>query len=284
MVRDLTSFLYNYNATYDRAKDWIYENPPKHFPFFFEVADLVWWQNVMVDYWQFPFVVCVVYLTTVFGMEGWMRGRTPFKLKRFLVCWNVTMALLNLFGFVRQMQELVPILAKPDGFHRSLCIREELNLPTAFWGLFFCLSKYLFLGDTILIVLTKKPLLFIYWYHHAIAIIVPWMIFPDSEPICRHIGGSNFFVLFCMYSYFALKGMHIKLPRRAGLVIAILHVLEMMLGAVVQVYTAREIIKGRDCARTMNSVKWSLIPHVSLLFFFGHLLLKSIHKSKPKTL
>lgn len=130
MVRDLTSFLYNYNATYDRAKDWIYENPPKHFPFFFEVADLVWWQNVMVDYWQFPFVVCVVYLTTVFGMEGWMRGRTPFKLKRFLVCWNVTMALLNLFGFVRQMQELVPILAKPDGFHRSLCIREELNLPT----------------------------------------------------------------------------------------------------------------------------------------------------------
>lgn len=35
--------------------------------------------------------------------------------------------------------------------------------------------------------------------------------------------------------------MHIKLPRRAGLVIAILHVLEMMLGAVVQVYTAREI-------------------------------------------
>jgi len=276
--------IYKYNVTYDRAKDWMYENPPKHLPLFFEVADLVWWQTLMVDHWTFPFQVCVFYLSTVFGLQKVMKRREPFRLRQLLVLWNVLLAAVNFFGFMRQLQELVPILGKPDGFHRSLCIREELNLPSAFWGLLFCLSKFVFLGDTILIVLTKKPLLFIYWYHHAVAIIVPWMIFPDSEPICRWIGCSNFFVLSCMYAYFAMKAMNVRLPRQAGLVIAILHVLEMLLGAVVQIYTAREILSGRDCARTINSVKWSLIPHVSLLFFFGHLLLKSIRKPKAKTM
>jgi len=37
--------------------------------------------------------------------------------------------------------------------------------------------------------------------------------------------------------------MRVKLPRQAGLVVAILHVVEMLLGAVVQIYTANEISK-----------------------------------------
>jgi len=124
--------LYDYNASlhYDRARDWIYENPPKYVPFFFEVADLVWWQNVMIDYWEFPFVVSIVYLTVIFGIQAFMRNRQPFKLREVLITWNLVMAFLNLFGFIRQYQELVSILGKPDGFHRSLCVREELNLPS----------------------------------------------------------------------------------------------------------------------------------------------------------
>jgi hypothetical protein len=115
---------------FDRAKDWIYENPPKYLPFFFEVADLVWWQDVMLQYWQFPFFVCFIYLSTVFGIQAAMKKREAFQVKRFLILWNFARAALYLFGFVRQMQELVPIVLGTGGFHRSLCIREELNMPT----------------------------------------------------------------------------------------------------------------------------------------------------------
>jgi elongation of very long chain fatty acids protein 6 len=117
--------LYNYNPSYDGAKDWIYQKPPKHIPFFFETADLVWWQNVMIDHWGFPFYVCAIYLSVVFGIREFMKNREPFQLRGFLLYWNLTMAALNLFGFVRQLQELVPIIGKADGFHRSLCLRLE---------------------------------------------------------------------------------------------------------------------------------------------------------------
>jgi len=114
--------LYQY-PIYDGAKDWIYEKPPKHFPFFFEVADLIWWQNVMITYWKFPFYVCIVYLSVVFGIQSYMRTRPGFQLKKTLIVWNFIMAAVNFFGFVRQFQELYPMLYKPDGFHRSLCVR-----------------------------------------------------------------------------------------------------------------------------------------------------------------
>lgn len=132
-----------YKPVYEGAKDWIYENPPKHLPFFFEVADLIWWQNLMLDYWKFPFYVATVYLTLVFGIQAWMKDREPFELRKTLILWNLSMGILNLVGFVRQFQELYPILNKPGGFHRSLCNREELNQPAGLLGtlLFIVLSK-----------------------------------------------------------------------------------------------------------------------------------------------
>lgn len=105
--------------------------------------------------------------------------------------------------------------------------------------------------------------------------------------------------------------MNFKLPRTAGLTIAVLHVIEMFIGTATQIYTAREIgksetkseiyiyfltfrmnflifilyfivAKGRECARTINSIKWSMIPHISLLFFFGKLLFNYIVRNRSK--
>ncbi|CAL8097183.1 unnamed protein product [Orchesella dallaii] len=280
-MKEPTIRTMNHTNLYEGAKDWVYVQPPKHYPFFFENVNMVWWQNMMIEYWKFPFVICAIYLSIVFGIQAFMKNREAYKLRRVLIIWNLTMAAINLMGFLRQAPELYEILNKPDGIHRSLCVREELNQPAATWGLYFCLSKFIFLGDTVLIVLTKRPLLFIYWYHHVVAVLISWQIFPDSEPICRWIGSSNFFVLAVMYFYFALKAMNFKLPRTAGLTIAILHVIEMFIGTATQIYTAREIVKGRECARTVNSIKWSMIPHISLLFFFGKLLFNYV-RSKPK--
>jgi len=105
------------------AKDWVYVKPAKFSPFFFELIDLVWWQDVMITYWKVPFYVCVIYLFTIFGIRRFMHDRKPMELRSVLFFWNFTMALINAMGFFRQIQELIPILGKPHGIHNSLCVR-----------------------------------------------------------------------------------------------------------------------------------------------------------------
>lgn len=113
----------SYTLAYEGAKDWIYVQPPKHHPFFFELVDMVWWQNMMIEYYTFPFYVCAAYLSIVFGLQAYMKNREAYKLRGILIAWNLTMAAINLFGFVRQAPELYEILGKSDGVHRSLCVR-----------------------------------------------------------------------------------------------------------------------------------------------------------------
>lgn len=58
--------------------------------------------------------------------------------------------------------------------------------------------------------------------------------------------------------------MNIKLPRKAGLAIATFHVVEMFIGTITQIYTAREI--GKLTVYLFNNVTSCMI------FVVGYLL------------
>jgi hypothetical protein len=58
-------------------------------------------------------------------------------------------------------------------------------MSAAYWALLFILSKFIELGDTVFIVLRKRPLIFLQWYHHLITMVVAWIVGPFLEPITR---------------------------------------------------------------------------------------------------
>ncbi|GMR46196.1 hypothetical protein PMAYCL1PPCAC_16391, partial [Pristionchus mayeri] len=90
-----------------------------------------------------------------------------------LIIWNTVLALFSLVGTMRTFEELNFVIR-----HRSLLdsvlYSPEAYQPAALWGLCFAVSKIIQLGDTMFIVLRKKPLTFLHWYHHSIVLVYVW--------------------------------------------------------------------------------------------------------------
>lgn len=70
---------------------------------------------------------------------------------------------------------------------------------SGYWSWLFCLSKFAELGDTLLIVLRKKPLLFLHWYHHVLTLNYGIISYSDHTPYNSWIIWLNFTVHSFMY-------------------------------------------------------------------------------------
>ncbi|KAM9284734.1 very long chain fatty acid elongase 6-like [Morus bassanus] len=77
-------------------------------------------------------------------------------------------------------KQMVFILST-KGFKQSVCSQSFcIHSISKFWVYLFVLSKILELGDTVFIVLHKKKLMFLHWYHHITTLIITR--YPASSP------------------------------------------------------------------------------------------------------
>lgn len=82
---------------------------------------LTYWRNVFGDYWQISAYASVVYVTLVFGTKFYMRNRAPFKLNGLLTAWNIGLAIMSIYAFLRVAPEFFRVLLGTNGFHNSIC-------------------------------------------------------------------------------------------------------------------------------------------------------------------
>lgn len=73
---------------------------------------------------------------------------------------------------------------------------------SGYWTWLFCLSKFAELGDTVLIVLRKKPLIFLHWYHHVLTLNYGIISYTHHTPYNTWIIWLNFTVHSFMYRLF----------------------------------------------------------------------------------
>lgn len=79
------------------------------------------WRQWMFSHWHWSVYASGIYLMIVFYGQYWMQDRQPFKLRKVLTAWNMSLAVFSAMGFVRSAPELLVSVMKPDGFHRSVC-------------------------------------------------------------------------------------------------------------------------------------------------------------------
>lgn len=76
-----------------------------------------------------------------------------------------------------------------------------MNGTIGYWNWLFMASKIFELIDTIFLVLRKKPLLFLHWYHHILTMIFAYYSYPISPAFNRWGIHLNSFVHSFMYRY-----------------------------------------------------------------------------------
>ncbi|KAJ3130296.1 hypothetical protein HK098_004343 [Nowakowskiella sp. JEL0407] len=143
----------------------------------------------------------VLYFTTILGLKMYMKDRKPFQLKyvtaahnMFLCFWSLAMCAYGCFALYQRSQEL--------GIAEAFCTSDKSTFkgPLSYVLYTYYLSKYWELLDTVILVLKKKPVIFLHWYHHSIVIIMFW--FTLQSGLVFSIQGMIFNTLIHVFMYY----------------------------------------------------------------------------------
>jgi elongation of very long chain fatty acids protein 6 len=233
----------------------------------------------MSKYWTISIVASVLYVVFLFGCKRVMAHRAPFSLQMPLILWNTFLAVFSIIGTIRVWPEFISFL-KTEGFKASYCsISEEsyYSGTNGFWVWLFVLSKLFELGDSVFVVLRKKPLIFLHWYHHAGTVIYLWYQYQFDVGGARWGTMMNYFVHSLMYSYYALKAANVKVPVRISMCITGLQLFQMFFGTYVCIKTfAISFLElegpehAKSCYTPKSCVLWQLAMYVSYLLLFAN--------------
>lgn len=231
--------------------------------------------------WKVSIYASAMYLTFIYWGQKWMENRKPFHIRQYFVLWNAFLSVLSFAVCARMLPELI-VEVSNGGFFNSLCQFENHNVATSFWGVFFCFSKILDFGDTIFLVLCKKPVIFLHWYHHVSVAIYCLFVADSSDPATRWFAVINSFIHLIMYTYYCLKAMQIYIPRKFAMCITISQITQMILGIYINVSTFFFKYQGGLCDRPNINIYTALAMYASYLALFGHFFYQSYIMRKPK--
>jgi elongation of very long chain fatty acids protein 6 len=151
----------------------------------------------------FPFavIIAVLYVGLVFLGQHWMKNRKPFELGNALVWWNGFLTVLSWAMAIRLVPPLI-FRIQQWSIAQSICDESFSDGTTGFWVLVFTVSKVPELLDTLFLVLRKKPVILLHWYHHCSVLLYNWWAFSVRMPAGLWFCGMNSFVHAFMYLYY----------------------------------------------------------------------------------
>ena len=156
-----------------------------------------------------PIVATTVYLLfCYFGMKV-MKDIKPFKLEKSLAIWNLFLCLYSAWGMVRMVPHTVWLM-NIKTFEETVCEPAHTLYGVGAAGLavqLFCLSKIPELVDTVFIVLRKKPLIFLHWYHHVTVLLFCWNSYVTESSAGHYFASMNLTVHAVMYFYYFMQAM-----------------------------------------------------------------------------
>jgi len=177
------------------------------------------WESTAVAFvwrhWWFFVFMGVAYLPTIFGLQHLMKKHKGFELRRPLIVWNIFMATFSTAGALAIVHPLVTNWIYPGGGYGPrdfICAADYCYTfgDCAVWVFLFNMSKMLEFVDSIFIVLRKRELHFLHYYHHIIT--YSFCLYAGQYMHYYNCGGyffciMNYFVHSIMYTYYALRAM-----------------------------------------------------------------------------
>ncbi|ESO84019.1 hypothetical protein LOTGIDRAFT_155331 [Lottia gigantea] len=226
------------------------------------------------DNWHHPLIFSLIYLILIFSLQRRMKHREEFKLRIPLTMWSTILALFSVAGAIRSLPEFI-VAVKEKGFQYSVCIPGYSGSVPGFWGSLFTISKVLEFGDTLFIVLRKKTLIFLHWYHHITVVINVYLMHGEHAAAGKWYYVMNYVVHSFMYSYYALKAMQIYVPKQISLLITSMQLLQMIMGCIINIMIFVYKSKGEFCQQSDMNLVLSSLMYVSYLILFADFFCKS---------
>eukprot|EP00922_Rhytidocystis_sp_ex-Travisia-forbesii_P048992 GHVS01072926.1.p1 GENE.GHVS01072926.1~~GHVS01072926.1.p1 ORF type:complete len:433 (-),score=52.09 GHVS01072926.1:688-1986(-) len=175
-----------------------------------------------------------LYLLFIYFGKKCMKNRKPFDLQKPLKYWNLILAIFSLCGTIRIVPHLLYVLHK-FGFVTSICCPPVYiygHGAAGLWVLLFTYSKYVELIDTVFIVLRKKQLGFLHWYHHSTVLLYTWDSYCVEQPCGLYFVAMNYSVHTVMYFYFFMAAQS-KKRLSWGVFVTVAQITQMFVGVAI---------------------------------------------------
>lgn len=196
-----------------------------------------------------PYVAIVIYLTAISLGQRYMRNREPFQCKNQLAAWNLFLCLFAVMGTLRTLPHIIYNMYTMT-FRDIMCVppAETFGVgSTGLWVQMFVLSKFPEFFDTFFIVIHKKPLLFLHWYHHITVALYCWNAFVNERASGLFFIGMNYSLHALMYGYYFLSIIKMKPSWLKASFITKAQILQMFIGIFLSIVAYRFSIIDSNC-------------------------------------
>ena len=168
--------------------------------------------NYLFENTWFPYVVCAIYFAAIFLGQKYMVNRPAWNWRGPMAAWNLGLAIFSMWGFARVAPQLAHNVYH-YGWRATLSADPASMIgvgSTAHWVMMFILSKFVELFDTFFIVIHKKQLMFLHWYHHITVLLFCWHSWVNEQPMGIVFCAVNYAVHSVMYFYYFLMAVKCK--------------------------------------------------------------------------
>uniref|UniRef100_A0A3P8TAK5 Elongation of very long chain fatty acids protein n=1 Tax=Amphiprion percula TaxID=161767 RepID=A0A3P8TAK5_AMPPE len=245
----------------------------------FDEREAIRWMQL---HWSKSFLFCALYAALVFAGRHYMKPRPRMNLRLPLVVWSLSLAVFSIVGSVRTGSYMFHILSS-SGFRRSICDQSFYSGPVSkFWAYTFVLSKAPELGDTAFVVLRKKKLLFLHWYHHMTVLLYSWFSYKDMVAGGGWFMTMNYVVHALMYSYYAARAAGLRVPRPLAVLVTGAQIVQMLMGLLVSALVLGWMPQG-DCPSRLDNVLWAGLMYLNYLLLFCNFFYRTYLQPGGKT-
>ncbi len=224
-----------------------------------------------------------------------MASRKAFDLRYPLAWWNLFLSLFSTWGAIRTVPHLMYRIMNYT-FEETVCEHVYSGFACGAAGFatqMFILSKIPELIDTVFIVLRKKPLIFLHWYHHVTVLIFCWNSYVTQASAGLYFVAMNYTVHAAMYGYFFLQAVKMVPKWFPSWIITLMQISQMIIGtAIVGASFYYYFVGGKQyapgaCNNDPSNLAVGGIIYTSYLYLFvefavKRFLFKGESKSKAK--
>lgn len=237
------------------------------------------------DHSILPFAICAGYLIFCFGGQYIMKDRKRFDLRYPLAYWNLLLSVFSFMGMLRTVPHLVHNLTHLS-FEDTICLPADQSFGSGangFWVMLFIYSKVPELFDTFFIVMRKRPLIFLHWYHHVTVLLFCWHSIATESSSGLYFVAMNYTVHAIMYGYYFLMALRITPPIPAW-TITVAQISQMFVGTFICLSSYFLMKSGTNCAVKMDNVIAGGVMYFSYFLLFMHFALQRyVFTSKDKS-
>ncbi|CCW67902.1 unnamed protein product [Phytomonas sp. Hart1] len=220
----------------------------------------------------------VLYAMMIYYGPKLMENRKPMNLKWVLAAWNLFLTIFSTMGAISTTSTMA-FMIRDRGLHKTLCVFDRHLVyggEIAFWFFAFLISKFPETIDTALLILQKKPVIFLHWFHHLTVMLFCWVSANEFVPSGLFFSSMNYIVHSGMYFYYFLCSIGLRrFVHPFAPVITSAQLMQMFVGIAVVFHDFYyTYVSNTDCKLHRGSIRMGMAIYGIYCILFLELFIK----------